>query len=252
MAGTDDFKFAGKAAQRVPLAAVKTVEATVQPFWPSDGIFSLTTYGVTNNSAVYRIASSVGQPQITLHMKRTRGYPSGDRVGTLTFGGRDAKNCDNTWTALPVGVPESIAFTFNTNAQSVSLGATEVYKNSSKVFFDVTWATIGVPAAVFPLIGEKLNATYDAKTQFYVIPCASVKDAPPLTFRMKGLDYVIPAVDYIRNLVPRSDNLCTVLMDTTDDGSIDWALGVPAMRSFCWNFDYDANIASVAKAIQDF
>ncbi|KAH7718674.1 Protein ASP-9 [Aphelenchoides avenae] len=185
-------------------------------------------------------------------MKRTNGYPSGDRVGTLTFGGRDAKNCDETWTTLPVAVSRSKAFTFNTRVASVSLGTTEVYKNSSAAFFQVTSPTIGVPAAVFPLIGEKLNATYDAKTMFYVVPCVKVKDAPPLTFQMEGLDYVIPAVDYIRNLVPRSDNLCTVLMDTTDDGSVDWALGVPAMRSFCWNFDYDTNSASVAKAIQDF
>ncbi|KAH7699014.1 hypothetical protein AAVH_33885, partial [Aphelenchoides avenae] len=53
-------------------------------------------------------------------------------------------------------------------------------------------------------------------------------------------------------LVPRSDNMCTVLMDTLDDGHIDWVLGVPAMRGFCWNFDYDSVSASVAKAIQDF
>ncbi|KAH7703951.1 Protein ASP-8, partial [Aphelenchoides avenae] len=141
----------------------------------------------------------------------------------------------------------------------VSLGSSNIYKNFSVASFIIGSPTIQVPTSVFPLIGTSLNATFDPKTQFYVIPCASVKDAPSLTFHMKGLEYVIPAVDYIRNLVPRSDGMCTLLMESsgiTEDQPKgqqveDWVLGVPAMRAFCWNFDYDANLVSVAKAVQD-
>ncbi|KAH7722474.1 Protein ASP-8 [Aphelenchoides avenae] len=111
---------------------------------------------------------------------------------------------------------------------------------------------------MFPLIGSMLNATFDPKTQFYVIPCNSVRDAPPLTFHLEGVDYVIPADDYIRNLVPRSDNMCTVLVESvgvTEDWPNgqhveEWSLGLTAMRSFCWNFDYDSSLVSIAKAIQ--
>lgn len=83
---------------------------------------------------------------------------------------------------------------------SVSLGSTEIYNNFSVASFIIGSPTIGVPSSVFPLIGTRLNANFDPKTQFYVIPCASVKDAPSLTFHMEGLGYEIPAVDYIRNV----------------------------------------------------
>lgn len=59
--------------------------------------------------------------------------------------------------------------------------------------------------------------------------------------------------------MPRTDNMCTVLMDSygiTEDWPNgqkveEWILGLPATRSFCWNFDFDANTVSVSKAIQD-
>ncbi|KAH7722503.1 Protein ASP-8 [Aphelenchoides avenae] len=255
--GSDDFKVAGKLAQKVPFMVVKTLQSTVQSFWPSDGVFSLSKpVDGKSKSAVYRIASSIGSPQTTLFIKRTSGYSRGDRVGTLTVGGRDAKNCDKTWSDLPLGSRGWGAF--NTKLNTVSLGSAEIYKNLSAAGFVVRSPTIGVPVTIFPLIGEMLSATYEPKTQFYVIPCDRVKDAPPLTFQMEGLEYTIPAVDYIRNLVPRSDNMCTVLMEVygvsekpNGQWVMDWVLGLPAMRSFCWNFDYDTNSVSVAKAIQD-
>ncbi|KAH7695211.1 Protein ASP-1 protein7, partial [Aphelenchoides avenae] len=190
---------AGKSARKVPFLVAKTVQSTLQSFWPSDGVLSVSVpWTGKNKSAVYQIASSIGQPQTTLYMKRTSGYSRGDRVGTLTFGGRDAENCDKTWVELPLGSQYWIVF--NTKVNSVSLGSAEVYKNFSVASFGASISTIGVPFSMFPLIGNMLNATFDPKTQFYVIPCDSVKDAPPLTFHMEGLEYVIPAGDYIRNV----------------------------------------------------
>ncbi|KAH7716688.1 Protein ASP-1 protein7 [Aphelenchoides avenae] len=251
--GKDDFKVAGKSALNVPFVVAKNVQSTVQPFWPSDGVFSLSATA----SAAYGVASSIGQPQATLYMKRANGHSSGDRIGTLTFGGRDAKNCDKTWISLPHG--SKYDGDFDTKVNSVSLGSTVVYTNFSVASLDVGYPTIGMPYSMFPLIGNMLKATFDPKTQFYLIPCDSVKDAPSLTFHLEGVNYVIPAGDYIRNLVPRSDNMCTVLVESfgvTEDWPNGqkveaWVLGLPAMRAFCWNFDFNAKSVSVAKAMHD-
>ncbi|KAH7716695.1 aspartyl protease-like protein [Aphelenchoides avenae] len=254
---SDDFKVAGKSAQKVPFVVVKKLQPTVQSFWPSDGVLSVSVpWTGKSKSAAYQISSSIGQPQTTLFMKRTGGYSRGDRVGTLTFGGRDAKNCDETWIDLPQGSQYWIVF--NTKVNSVSLGLTEVYNNFSVASFGASRPTIGAPFSMFPMIGSMLNATYDRKTQFYVIPCNSVRDAPSLTFHMEGLEYTIPAVYYIRNLVPRLDGMCTVLTesygvteDWLDGQKVEaWVLGLPAMRAFCCNFDFNAKSVSVAKAIQ--
>lgn len=70
--------------------------------------------------------------------------------------------------------------------------------------FTLDEVPIGVPVSVLPALANLLGATYDNSTQFYTVPCEKRSSLPDLTFDFFGLQYRIPATEYVRNVSLRA------------------------------------------------
>ncbi|KAH7697291.1 hypothetical protein AAVH_35627, partial [Aphelenchoides avenae] len=96
--GRDVLSLSGASAKTNFAVIKQQVNASVQPFWPSDGVLGMIRRddGDMGTSPIVHLATTAGGPVITLFT----GSDTTARPGVLTLGGTDTDNCDGAWTVF--------------------------------------------------------------------------------------------------------------------------------------------------------
>lgn len=245
--GRDVLSLSGSSAKTYFGVIKQQVNGSVQPFWPSDGVLGMIRRddGDMGASPIISLATAAGGPVITLFA----GSDSAARAGMLTLGGTDTSNCDGAWTVFKqVNLTgASGILNWNVVTSSVKLGRVSTSKPLTAIVDSYTKSL--VPASLFKQFVSAIGAEYDFPSDEYVVACSAVKRLPDLVLALKGgFEYRIPAGEYVKNLIPRKDKKCTLLIAGLPDETPIFILGWQMLSSHCWRFNYGANELAVAKS----
>ncbi|KAH7705450.1 Protein ASP-7 [Aphelenchoides avenae] len=252
--------------KNAPFVIADSVNARLDPHWASDGVLGLGGYTVNNVnstdprfSTVHWLALQQGRPVVTLYV----GRDAGSIGGLLTFGADDAQNCQSDWKYLANYTGDAFFVNENWNFRftrfrygSVDLNVTADMSDAQiQLYFSGTYTYIY--QSYFRDFLNETGVTYDKATTSHVIDCSKAAQMPELVFSTVAMDgstydYRIPAKDYVRNLTPRSDSKCTVLLAPTDGQGLNiYAMfGMSAARSHCWQLDYERSVVGVSSVVK--
>ncbi|KAH7721171.1 Protein ASP-7 [Aphelenchoides avenae] len=244
--GRDVLSLSGASAKTNFAVIKQQVNASVQPFWPSDGVLGMIRRDDDDmgTSPIVHLATAAGGPVVTLFT----GSDSAARPGVLTLGGTDTAHCDGAWTVFKQEnmTGASGIVNWNVAVSSVKLGRVSSSKPLTAIMLSHTKSL--VPASLFKQIVSAIDAEYDFPSDEYVVACSAVKRLPDLVLTLKGgFEYRVPAGEYVKNLIPRKDKQCTLLIGGLPDENPVFTLGWQMFGSYCWRFNYGANEFAIAK-----
>ncbi|KAH7694520.1 aspartyl protease-like protein, partial [Aphelenchoides avenae] len=105
------------------------------------------------------------------------------------------------------------------------------------------------PSDIFEAVVSVIDAEYDFASDEYVVECGRVQSLPPLVVDFDDFAYLMPPSDYVKNLVPRKDNKCTLLIEESQGDLIRiFDMGWQMLKGYCWMFDYGKDELAFAKA----
>jgi hypothetical protein len=267
--------FVGFYAMEIPFFLVTQFNGSLDSHWQSDGVLGITPYvDGREMTAIQLIASQVGHPAVSLWFDRSVAddqYATQTEAGYFTIGDRDKKNCNDDWVYFDMATND--VMNFNIPLTSIAFGTlheeniTLFYGPNNKDYLTL-WMNTASPYLTldtdfFNRIVYQINAEKDTLTgDLYVVKCSDVKNLPDIVYTLNSTDgtpYVlrVAATDYARNLIPRNDDKCTLLIIKTDSPSYKFSnqpwftmvsTGTTAARAHCWYMEFDTGRMGIATA----
>jgi hypothetical protein len=259
--------FVGFDATAVPFFVVTQFNDTLDSHWQSDGIIGINSNAEGwDTSTVQQIAAQVGHPAVSLWFNRLADG-SNQKAGVITIGEKDKKNCNDDWVYFDVATEEfpswnipliSIDFG-NLEEDNITIGWGDSNTDYLTMSLNAATAYLTLDPDFRVKIAEKINAQLDGETGLYLVKCSDVPNLPDLIYTLNTTDntpfvYRVPAKDYARNLIPRNDDKCTLLIQgesfSEETGDQPWftlvTTGTSAARSHCWYLQFDTGRMGIA------
>jgi len=148
----------------------------------------------------------------------------------ITLGATDNKHCDKGLHFVPLTEFNGMTSVLAVTVDSFSFGTFKSDPNELATT-DTGFPVIQVGASEFIEIGKQTKAVYDFDLELLTVLCDSVSTFNDLVFTIKGVDYSVPASNYVVDM-DMGGGFCALAIgmnqDTSDFPSI--VLGNPFMR----------------------
>ncbi|PIC23610.1 hypothetical protein B9Z55_017256 [Caenorhabditis nigoni] len=184
------------------------------------------------------------QQMFSVWMDRKIVTSRGGPGGLVTFGAMDTVNCfaDVNW------VPLTVKSYWGFDLDGFKIGSYERTKKE-KVISDTGSGWIGAPPTVISAIVKATGAKYDWNLELYVVPCSTMKTQPDIKLTINGIEYTIPSVEYILDLLLDNGQCALTFFGFGATGfGPTWVLGDTFIRSYCHFYDYGNMRIGLAKA----
>jgi hypothetical protein len=257
---TDDLNLGNSAiASSQEFFLTNKVNGTLAPQLAADGLLGLNRFDTSagsnaTDSTIITLAKSAGDSVVSFYFVDPTAEPSS--TGIMTIGGKDQKRCNSAWKNF--GIADLNAPTWNVQLNGLTVGSIAAPNASGAVIFDASTSWISLSTLLVEEVVGLLGGSL-AADGLIVVDCAKIPQLPDLTLTLNTLDgtpydFVIPAKDYIRNLVPRTKGECTVLIRPmtayellSSDYGATFVIGTSGGISHCWAYDYGNKQLSVAE-----
>ncbi|KAH7713349.1 Protein ASP-7 [Aphelenchoides avenae] len=228
---------------------ITAIRAPLNPEWDADGFFGIGSPLFAFEDSYDTLSvflSAFEKPLLSFYYARVDYFDqNSDKGGVLTFGGADTTYCDSKWTNLPA----SGAFIGRLLMESFSIDGKSV-RSWKYANIDVTTSYITAPQAAIDAVVQATGAEYDFKTDSYQVDCDKRASFPDMVFKLPGMEYHLPAVDYARRR-SASTKRCTLMLVSDAYIAPDWwRLGTSFFRPYCTLMDFKTKTFSLAKALQ--
>jgi hypothetical protein len=249
--GTDTLQFAGftDASQTFALA---TYLDDVFGEEQLDGIMGLGWPALSEDNVtppLQQILKQLDLPLFTVWLDRHIKPSNGTTGGLITYGAKDATNCDTNWNFVTLSA--DLWWTFPIDGFQVGSSS---FKGPQQVISDTGTSYLGVPTEQFNAIISATNAEMDFVSEEYILPCNST-GLPDLVLKIGGKKYPIPSSEYLIETEDiQTPGYCAVAAFDAGDGDLNdpsnpiWILGDTFIRTFCNVYDIGNNRIGFAKA----
>jgi hypothetical protein len=229
--GTDVLSFAGMSIQNQKWGYA-TVIADVFGYQPIDGIMGLGWPDLAVDQLMPPVQNLLPQLDMPLFVAWLdhRGLVFGDgQGGLITYGAMDTVNCDSQVNYVPLSSRTYWQFT----VAGYTIGDQSTMRNF-EVISDTGTSWIGGPTAEIQKIVTATQARYDAANQLYYVPCSAAATLPPMVWTIGGMQYSIPAREYVEDLELGNGN-CAITFFAFGGGGFGpaWILGDTFIRQYC-------------------
>ncbi|KAL2919257.1 hypothetical protein HK105_200900 [Polyrhizophydium stewartii] len=160
-------------------------------------------------------------------------------AGEITFGepNRDRMAGEFAW--LPIN---STAPYWQTVVDSMTVNGVTAQANVQALIDTGTTDAIITPA-LFALVTRAIGSSLNVTTQ--VFDCSVAKSLPPITFRMSGMDFLIPW----QNQVIVKNGVCYTIF--SQGSATEMILGASFQRGFYTTFNFDNSSIGIARLAED-
>lgn len=228
-----------------------------------DGLLGLAWPGLGGRQDVPSLVPSLYQAgQIPANLFTMYLAPDGTS-GELSLGEIDTSRYQGNMTWLPLILEQW--WTVGLTGLKTGEGSQVVsnsYSNAQTTIVDSGTSLIVGPDDQISNLVDSIQSTsgvpvyYDSSSDLYAVYCSDVESLPTLTFTLMGADkqqyhYTMPGSTYVLASLSNDPRVCALSFQKSggmSDGSVDWILGDPFLRTFYSVYDYENARVGLAAA----
>ena len=228
-----------------------------------DGLLGLAWPGLGGRQDVPSLVPSLYQAgQIPANLFTMYLAPDGTS-GELSLGEIDTSRYQGNMTWLPLLLEQwwTVGLTGLKTGESTQVVSNSFSSPQTTIVDSGTSLIVGPNDQISNLM-DSIQSTsgvpvyYDASSDMYGVYCSDVGSLPTLTFTLMGADkqqyhYTMPGSTYVLSSLSNDPRVCALAFQKSggmSDGSVDWILGDPFLRTFYSVYDYENARVGLAAA----